>query len=446
MASTEQHGRSTAASLEETAVYRNGFNAPASEADDHEDRMLIGTELDVYRVESLLGKGGMGRVYLARHRDLHRPCALKILSPRLAAEDEDYVSRFLNEGRAAAALVHPNIITIHAIGQEQLHYFLEMEFIPGRSLRQVVADEGRLSPSRAVALAARIADGLAAAHRANIVHQDLKPDNVLMTLQGIPKIADFGLAKRLRRGESALPDDLCGTPQFMAPELFQGSPAAPASDVYALGVTLFQMLTGRFPFAAETLPALMPLVATEPVPNIRQWSSGVSLEVAECVNLLMEKSPANRPQDGLQAAQLLYATLGQEDDLDKLLADAFRDDNRMTWTRDGERYRLTMRLPGGRFQTLFIEQSEHAVAERLLLIYSTCCPVVPAYYETALRLNAEMPHGSIAVREVEGVPQFVVLDTYPRATVDAEEIRRSAHTVASRADAIEKLLTGVDRH
>src|SRR5205814_6497084 len=103
-----------------------------------EDKLLIGTELDVYRIESLLGKGGMGRVYLARHRDLQRPCALKILSPRLAAEDEDYVRRFLNEGRAAAELVHPNIITIHAIGQERLHYFLEMEFIPGRSLRQLL--------------------------------------------------------------------------------------------------------------------------------------------------------------------------------------------------------------------------------------------------------------------------------------------------------------------
>lgn len=448
--SSDPQEHSTAISLAETIVYRaNGSSqpdTPPADDGDHEDRMLIGTEIDVYRVESLLGKGGMGRVYLARHRDLHRPCALKILSPRLAAEDEDYVHRFLNEGRAAAALVHPNIITIHAIGQEQLHYFLEMEFIPGRSLRQVVSDEGRLSPSRAVALAARIADGLAAAHRANIIHQDLKPDNVLLTLQGVPKIADFGLAKRIHRSVPVLPEGLCGTPHFMAPELFQGEPAGPATDVYALGVTLFQMLTGQFPFAAETLPALMPLVATEPVPNIKQWSPAVTLEIAECVNLLMEKSPANRPRDGAQAAQLLYATLGQEDDLEKLLTEAFRDDPRVSWTRLGERYRLTMRLPAGRQQTLFVEQSEDAVAERLLLIYSTCCPVVPTYYETALRLNAEMPHGSIAIREVEDRPQFVVLDTYPRATVDAEEIRRSVHTVASRADAIEKLLTGIDRH
>ena len=143
-------------SLEETVIQiQPGMLVEeASLADDGEqqDRELIGSDLDVYRVESLLGRGGMGRVYLARHRDLHRPCALKILSPRLAAEDEDYVQRFLNEGRAAAALVHPNIITIHASGQERLHYLLEMEFIPGRSLRQLIIDEGRLTPTRATAL------------------------------------------------------------------------------------------------------------------------------------------------------------------------------------------------------------------------------------------------------------------------------------------------------
>lgn len=438
--------------LDETIIQRSvGLNDLSAMVDADLDAIhtdiLIGTQLNIYHIESLLGKGGMGRVYLARHRDLQRPCALKILSPQLAAEDEDYVQRFLNEGRAAAALVHPNVITIHAIGEERLHYFLEMEFIAGRSLKQLITDEGRLTPIRATALAARIADGLAAAHRENIVHQDLKPDNVLMTLQGVPKVADFGLCKRIRTGGRAeVPEGLCGTPSYMAPELFQGVPAGPASDVYALGVSFFLMLTGRYPFTAETLPALMHVVAAAPVPNVRQWVPDLSLEIAECLNLMLEKSPANRPRDGLQAAQLLYATLGQVEDTESLVREAFRDDPRVTWTHEGERYRLQVQLPGGRGQTLFVEPSNHAVAERLLLIYSTCCPAEPSYYETALRLNSEMPHGSIAIREIDGRPLFVVLDTYPRATVDAEEIRRSTHAVASRADAIEKLLTGLDRH
>ena len=408
---------------------------------------LVGTDLDIYRIDALLGRGGMGRVYLAHHRDLERPCALKILPPELAEQDVDYVARFENEGKNAARLVHPNIITIHAVGKERGYHFLEMEFVPGRSLRQLIEDEHRLSPLRATALAARIADGLAEAHRAGIIHRDLKPDNVLMTLQGVPKLADFGLAKRVvREGEVNLPDGLCGTPQFMAPELFEGAEAGPATDVYALGISYFLMLTGRCPYSGETINKLMTCLANEPLPNVRRIVPDVSLEMAECLNLMLDKSPANRPPDGIKAAQLLQAILGQSRDLDMLLAEAFRDDPRVAWSREvGQRFRLTVHLPGARRQTVYIEPSAHGSAERLLLIYSTCCPAQPAYYEAALRLNSEMPHGSVAIREMDGQLKFVVIDTYPRSTVDAEEIRRSTHEVASRADAIEKLLTGLDR-
>lgn len=407
---------------------------------------LVGTDLDIYRINALLGQGGMGRVYLAHHRDLERPCALKILLPELAAHDADYVTRFKNEGRAAAALAHPNIITIHAVGQDRGYHFLEMEYVPGRSLRHVIDDEQRLSPLRATAQAARIADGLAEAHRAGIIHRDLKPDNVLMTLHGVPKLADFGLAKRvIRGGEGNLPDGLCGTPQFMAPELFQGHDAVPATDVYALGVSYFLMLTGRFPYSGDTLNKLMTAIVNEPLPNVRRIVPDVSLEMAECLNLMLDKNPANRPPDGIKAAQLLQAILGQARDLDMLLAEAFRDDQRVAWSREGaQRFRLTVELPAGRRQVVFVEPSAHGSAERLLLISSTCCRAQPAYYEAALRLNSDMHHGSVAVREVNGQLKFVVVDTYPRSTVNAEEIRRSTHEVASRADAIEKLLTGFD--
>lgn len=404
---------------------------------------LLGTDIDVYRLDSILGRGGMGKVYLAHHRDLHRPCAIKILLPECVARDQDYVERFLLEGRATASLVHPNIITIHAVGEERGLYYLEMEFVPGRSLRHLIHDEHRLSPLRATALLARIADGLSEAHRAGIVHRDMKPDNVLVTLQGVPKIADFGLAKRLRRhSEGDLPEGLCGTPQFMAPELFQGTPATPASDVYALGVTFYLMLTGQYPFAGETLTALMNRAVHDELPNIRKIVPEVSLEMAECLSLFMDKNPANRPADALKAAQLLQAILGQTRDLGSLLDEAFRDDPGVTCVRETNRFKLTVRLPGNRKQTVFVEPSAHAAAERLLLITSTCCDAQPAYYEEALRLNAQMPHGSVSVRETDGRKKFVVIDTYPRATVDAEEIRRSAHEVAARADSIEKLLTG----
>ncbi len=406
---------------------------------------LIGTNLGVYRIDSLLGKGGMGKVYLAHHRDLHRPCALKVLLPELMRQDREYIDRFLNEGRAAAALVHPNIVTVHAIGEEQGYNFLEMEFIAGQSLRQLVKDETRLQPLRATALAARVAEGLGAAHRERIIHHDLKPDNVLLTLQGVPKLADFGLAKRLVNGPT-FSGRLCGTPNYMSPEMFDGTPATTQSDVYALGVTYYLLLTGKFPHEAKSLTELAQAVTTRPPIDVRSFVPEVPLEMAECLALLMHKSPANRPPNAIAAAQLLHAVLGEVRDLEGLLREAFADDPGVQWTGDGTCFRLDVRIDEERRQVVYVEPSHHAAAERLLLITSTCCPAVPAYYETALRINSEMNHGSIAVRDVDGSSKFVVIDTYPRATVDAEEVRRSTHSVATRADAIEKLLTGADRY
>jgi serine/threonine-protein kinase len=408
---------------------------------------LVGSDLDVYHIDSLLGRGGMGCVFRAIHRDLHRPCALKILLPSLAEEDAHYVARFQNEGRAAAGLVHPNVVTIYAIGEATGYHFLEMEFLPGRSLQQVIKAEGRLTPVRATSLASRMAEGLGAAHQAEIVHQDLKPDNVLLTHQGIPKIADFGLAKRIRpRPDSELPDCLCGTPNFMAPEIFQGSPATPTSDVYALGVTYYLMLTGEFPFAAPTIPKLMQMVTSQSAPSVRSRVPELPLEMAECLASMLDKTPSNRPKDGTVAAQLLNAVLGHVRNIESLLNNAFSGGKPVRWTRSGERYRVDISLPKGRNQVVFIEPSTHGAAERLLVISSVCCNAVPAYFEHALRLNAEMLHGSLALREIEGVQKFVVIDTYPRSTVDAEEVRRSVLEVAYRADAVEQLLTGLDRH
>jgi len=406
---------------------------------------LVGSDFGLYHLESLLGRGGMGKVYLAHHRDLHRLCALKILMPELVRDDRQYVDRFLNEGRAAASMSHPNVITVHAVGQLDDLYFLEMEFVPGRSLRQIIRDEHTLAPVKATAVAARIADGLAEAHRLGVVHRDLKPDNVLMTLQGIPKIADFGLAKMVRSRKSGNSgESLCGTPQFMAPELFDGAPASPVTDVYALGVTYFLMLSGRLPYHGETLAVLVGEVLREPLPNIRKIIPEVSLEMAECLALLLDKNPANRPQDGIRAAQLLQAILGQTRDLDSLLDEAFRDDPAVEWSHDGRRHLVRVRFPSGRRQAVIVEASSHAAAERLLVISSTCCDAQPEFFEQALRLNSEMPHGSIAIQDDGGRPQFMVHDTYPRATVDAEEIRKSVLEVAARADAIEHLLTGHD--
>lgn len=412
-----------------------------------EDDPLVGKALHVYQCISLIGRGGMGRVYLAHHNALERRCALKLLSPRRAICDEEYVDRFVEEGRAAAALVHPNIVTVHAVGQVDGNHFLEMEFIAGRSLQQLINDEGPLTVPRALSLIARTADGLAAAHRDDIIHRDVKPDNIMLSRRGDPKISDFGLAKRvLNSNGRPVAEGLCGTPNYMAPELFQGESASPASDVYALGVTLFLALTGRLPYQAESLQQLRWKGRNEPIPNVRQIRPDVPLEVAECVSMLTAPAPGNRPRDAIAASQLLHAVLGQERDLESLLIEAFRHQPGVTWARSGDSYTLIRRLPGDRRQTVLMEPSEHSFGDRLLLFYSICCRADPEYYEQALRLNSEMQHGSLAIREIEGVPHFVVVDTYPRSTVDPEEIRRTVLEIAQYADQVEQRLTGLDRN
>lgn len=442
-------GHDTTASQQPTLLWRS-HPKHISQQDlvhcDEDRRMLdmIGREIGVYTCEALLGRGGMGWVFLARHGELQRACALKLLSPRLLAKDQEYLERFQNEGRAAAALVHPNIVTVHAIGTCGESHFIEMEFVPGRSLQQRL-QSAPIPPLRAVALASQIAAGLAAAHRAGVLHRDLKPDNILLTHRGVPKIGDFGLAKRVAARATGT-EKLAGTPNFMAPELFEGEPASPASDVYALGVCLFLMLTGRLPFARPRLRQLIAAVRTEPLPSVREFNPNVSLEICESVSLMLAKSPANRPRDGIEASQLLQAVMGQARDLETLLHEALDDQSFVQRERENGRHRLTVTLPDGRRQKVFIEESAHGAAERLLLIYSVCCPAEPGFFPEALRLNAEVSHGAIAVRDINGQPHFVMINTYPRGSVDADEIRCSVLEVAVRADAIEHRLTGADIH
>ena len=408
---------------------------------------ITGTDLHVYQCQSLLGRGGMGMVYLATHRDLGRRCALKILKPRLAERDPDYVRRFLHEGRAVATLNHPNIVTAHAIGEERGYRFLEMELIAGRALGRVVREDGPLNPLHATSLIAQVASGLGTAHAKGIVHQDLKLENILLTSSGIPKIADFGLAKRITADDSTSSQKyLAGTPNFMAPELFQGSPATATSDVYSLGVCFFVLLTGELPHRGENFNSLIQDVTSQPAPSVRDFSPEVPLEISECVSLMLDKSPANRFQNGFMAALYLNAVLGQAQNIEAMLHEAFGNNKNVSWVRDGSQYILEVRQATKRKQTVLIEPSDHQMHERLLLIYSTCCDAQPEYYEEALRLNSEISHGGISIREVNGESKFVMIDTFPRSSVGADDIRKSVMAVAQHADEIEHQLTGHDLH
>ncbi len=426
-------------------VQAGNSNADAASTEIELDELLLpGQVLNIYQCEKLLGRGGMGVVYLARNTSLQRLCALKLLSPRRIQTDIDYVARFENEGRAAAALVHANIVTTHAIGHADDYHFLEMEYVAGNALQHEIDTLGAIGPIRSTAMAVGIASGLAMAHRLGIIHRDLKPDNVLVTPGGIPKIVDFGLAKRVV-GADVDGQALAGTPYFMAPELFEGQPATPATDVYALGVCYYLMLTGRYPFEGDSVNSLMQTILTAKYTSVRRINDAIPLDIAECVSLMLNREPDRRPRDGEAASQLLRAVLGSAQDLDNLIYDAFNGLPNIRWKRDGhDRFLVCLTLRGDRTQTVYIENSEHSPGDRLLMIYSLCCPASPNFYEEALRLNAVVHHGGISIRDIDGQPHFVMVDTYPRGTVSGEEIRRSVIELGSRADFVEERLTGKD--
>jgi beta-lactam-binding protein with PASTA domain/tRNA A-37 threonylcarbamoyl transferase component Bud32 len=207
-----------------------------------------------YEIQRGIARGGMAQVYLARDQLLDRPVAIKVLFPEFA-RDPSFVERFRREAQAAANLNHPNIVGIYDWGQERGTYFIVMEYVEGRSLRDLIRAQGALPPAQVAEIGAEIAGALAFAHRSGVVHRDVKPGNVLMTEAGRVKVTDFGIA-RATQGNSreALTQTgaVMGTATYFSPEQAQGLPVDGRSDVYSLGVVLFEMLTGEPPFSGDT--------------------------------------------------------------------------------------------------------------------------------------------------------------------------------------------------
>ncbi len=204
-----------------------------------------------YRVEALVGRGGMGVVYRATDLSLERPVALKLIAPELA-QDERFRARFLREPKLAAALDHPNVIPIYEAGEHEGQLYLAMRYVEGSDLKTALEREQRLSPERVVAVLAQVAGALDAAHRRGLVHRDVKPANVLLDEEGHVYLTDFGITKQLG-GDSTDTAQVVGTLDYLAPERVSGEDATSASDIYALGCVAFECLAGQPPFADRSL-------------------------------------------------------------------------------------------------------------------------------------------------------------------------------------------------
>src|SRR5438045_7665533 len=239
---------------------------------------LIGQSIGHYWIESLLGVGGMGAVYLARDERLGRKVALKLLPEHLTA-DETQLSRFKTEARAASALNHPNILTVYEIGAEGNRQFIATEFIEGKTLRASLAC-GRMNLRAALEIAVQVASALAAAHETGVVHRDIKPENIMLRPDGYAKVLDFGIAKLTEQrlesdlgdpGTTALlqtrPGLVLGTAHYMSPEQARGQKVDARSDIWSLGVVLYEMVAGSAPFRGETpSDCIAAILTAEPVP------------------------------------------------------------------------------------------------------------------------------------------------------------------------------------
>jgi serine/threonine protein kinase len=382
-------------------------------------------------------------VYRATHRGLHRLCALKVMNPGLVQREPTTVEHFWAEARAVAGLVHPHIVTVHNLGTERDYHFIEMEYIPrGISLTEMVVREGPMSPHRATQMVRQVSQALEAAHRAGLVHRDVKPANVLITPEGQAKLADFGLVRRRADRLSAV-GALAGTPSFMAPELFAGGTASAATDLYAVGVMYFYLLTARLPFVADRVAKLIPLHQSAPVPDVRRLAE-VPDEVANLLSRLLAKTPEQRPESAGSLSEELKGVLAHLHTTEELIHEALDGLGGFIQQTAREQFRVVFPVPGGRVQEVYLDATTGRGPDRLLTIFSVCGPAQASHHEYALRLNATLTHGSLSIREVNGQPMFVMTKVFPRAGVTSAEVAAAVQEIARHSDRVEHELSPAD--
>jgi beta-lactam-binding protein with PASTA domain/predicted Ser/Thr protein kinase len=257
-----------------------------------------------YSLKEKIGSGGMSDVYLADDLTLNRPVAVKILHPEFA-RDPSYIQRFRYEAQAAANLNHPNIVSVYDWGNEGDIYYIVMEYVEGSELKELQRAQGRLGPERAAEITAEIAAALQFAHRHNLVHRDIKPHNVIITPTGQVKVMDFGIARAATGTGMTQTGVVMGTAQYLSPEQAQGLPVDGRSDIYSLGIVLYEMLTGRVPFDDENpLTVAYRQVRDDPVPP-----SMLEPSIPTTMESIVMKSLAKNPANRYQTAQEMKADL-----------------------------------------------------------------------------------------------------------------------------------------
>jgi serine/threonine protein kinase len=278
-----------------------------------------------YLVESELGRGGMATVFKGIDTVLGRPVAVKVLSPQYAG-DADFVTRFRREAQSAARLNHPNLVSVYDTGTDDGVHFIVMEYVDAKTLADYVAGGGRIMPDRAIEIAEAVCDALSMAHAHGIIHRDIKPANIMITSKGDVKVTDFGIARVISGADTiAQTAAVLGTASYLSPEQAQSQPVDQRSDIYSLGVVLYEIVTGRPPFSGDS-PVMVASkhVLEQPKPPSK-LNSDISPGLEAVIMKALSKNPDNRYQDAEEMrADLERARLGQPVEATPLLSDSAR--------------------------------------------------------------------------------------------------------------------------
>jgi len=258
---------------------------------------MIGTVLSGrYKLEAKLGSGGMSTVYLAKDTTLDRPVAVKVMH-REMSEQPDQLERFRQEARAVAKLSHPNVVAVIDAGEDHGHPYIVFEYVEGETLKQLIGRVGALDPQEAIAYAIEVARGLTVAHGRNMVHRDIKPQNVLIDSEGRAKLTDFGISRQLEQDGMTATGRVLGTTDYVAPEQAMGHAVDPRSDLYSLGVVLYEMLVGQVPFHADSQVGVAMKHVNEELPDVQQRRPELSAATALVVERATAKDPSRRYQE-----------------------------------------------------------------------------------------------------------------------------------------------------
>ena len=265
---------------------------------------------DRYQIIKTLGEGGMANVYLANDTILDRNVAVKVLRGDLA-NDEKFVRRFQREALSASSLSHPNIVEMYDVGEDDGQYYIVMEYVDGKTLKQVLKQRGKLSITEVVDIMLQLTDGMAHAHDAYIIHRDIKPQNIMILSNGMIKITDFGVATALNSTQLTQTNSVMGTVHYLPPEQAQGKGSTIRSDIYSMGIMMYELLTGLVPYKGENAVEIALKHLKEPLPSVRKINSSIPQSIENVIIRATAKNPKNRYVDAREMHEDLKTALDE---------------------------------------------------------------------------------------------------------------------------------------